>query len=123
METADVSKEDLEKGVFELTINKDKTINNVQVNEDTVVFSNQGETIPFSPIPRRNAYLQLHKGYLYLYGGCFEAKNGKEYTLTDLYCLNTKKVDEWKTLLEDKAFKTNDVNALKKIEELGKKKL
>ena len=127
IEMADESKENLEidklnlkeDSVFELKINNDKQAS-APVIDDTVVVTSQAEAVPFSPLPRRNAYLQLHKGYLYLYGGCFEGKNGKEFTLTDMYCLNLKKLDEWKTLIEDKAFKKNDLNALKQMEEAGR---
>lgn len=105
-----------EESVFEITVNKDKQST---IDEAVVITKNETDPLPFTPLPRRSAYLQLHKGYLYLYGGCFEGKNGKEITLSDLNCLNLKKLDEWKTLIEDKSFKSSDQNALKKMEEIG----
>jgi hypothetical protein len=106
-----------EESVFELKMNKEKQT----IIDDTVVITKDpSEPLQFTPLPRRSAYLQLNKGYLYVYGGCFEDKNGKEITLTDLNYLNLKKLDEWKTLIEDKTFKSNDLNALKKMEETGK---
>lgn len=56
----------------------------------------------FVPHQRRSSYLVFHKGYLYLYGGKFEDKNEREFTFNDMYCLNLKKLDEWRVIYEDR---------------------
>lgn len=73
-------------------------------NEDMVfnVVENVKHSDLFVPHARRSAYIQFHKGVLYLYGGKYENKDDKEITFNDMYSLNLKKLDEWKTLIEDK---------------------
>ena len=67
-----------------------------------VVVVNEPPKNVFIPHARRSSYLQFHKGILYLYGGKYEDENEKEFTFNDMYTLNLKKLDEWKTLFEDK---------------------
>ncbi|XP_043285970.1 kelch domain-containing protein 4-like [Venturia canescens] len=54
----------------------------------------------FSPSPRINAGLAVKNGILYLYGGMFE-DGDKQFTLNDFYSLDTKKLNEWKTIMRD----------------------
>uniref|UniRef100_G3UZ63 Kelch domain containing 4 n=1 Tax=Mus musculus TaxID=10090 RepID=G3UZ63_MOUSE len=51
------------------------------------------------PCPRSNAMLAVKHGLLYVYGGMFEAGD-RQVTLSDLYCLDLHKMEEWKTLVE-----------------------
>lgn len=51
------------------------------------------------PCPRSNAMLAVKHGRLYLYGGMFEA-GSRQVTLSDLYCLDLHKMDEWTVLVE-----------------------
>lgn len=51
------------------------------------------------PCPRSNAMLAVKHGRLYLYGGMFEAGD-RQVTLSDLYCLDLHKMDEWTALVE-----------------------
>lgn len=51
------------------------------------------------PCPRSNAMLAVKQGLLYVYGGMFEAGD-RQVTLSDLYCLDLHKMEEWKTLVE-----------------------
>ncbi|XP_023392422.1 kelch domain-containing protein 4 isoform X1 [Pteropus vampyrus] len=51
------------------------------------------------PSPRSNAMLTVKHGRLYLYGGMFEAGD-RQVTLSDLYCLDLHKMDEWTALVE-----------------------
>jgi hypothetical protein len=62
----------------------------------------------FQPHPRRSSYLQFHKSILYLYGGRFEDYEDRELTMNDMYCLNLKKLDEWKILHDDKDLKIEE---------------
>jgi hypothetical protein len=43
--------------------------------------------------------LAVKHGLLYVYGGMFEAGD-RQVTLSDLYCLDLHKMEEWKTLVE-----------------------
>ncbi|XP_006046186.3 kelch domain-containing protein 4 isoform X3 [Bubalus bubalis] len=51
------------------------------------------------PSPRSNAMLAVKHGRLYLYGGMFEAGD-RQVTLSDLYCLDLHKMEEWTILVE-----------------------
>ena len=51
------------------------------------------------PSPRSNAMLAAKHGRLYLYGGMFEAGD-RQVTLSDLYCLDLHKMEEWTVLVE-----------------------
>ncbi|KAK7806727.1 hypothetical protein U0070_005388 [Myodes glareolus] len=51
------------------------------------------------PCPRSNAMLAVKHGLLYVYGGMFEAGD-RQVTLSDFYCLDLHKMEEWKTLVE-----------------------
>eukprot|EP00071_Canis_lupus_P041245 XP_022274802.1 kelch domain-containing protein 4 isoform X2 [Canis lupus familiaris] len=51
------------------------------------------------PSPRSNAMLAVKHGWLYLYGGMFEAGD-RQITLSDLYCLDLQKMQEWTALVE-----------------------
>ncbi|XP_036780095.2 kelch domain-containing protein 4 isoform X1 [Manis pentadactyla] len=51
------------------------------------------------PSPRSNAMLAVKHGQLYLYGGMFEAGD-RQVTLSDLYCLDLHKMEEWTALVE-----------------------
>jgi hypothetical protein len=75
----------------------------VKNDAETVVVQSEPPKNIFMPHPRRSSYLQFHKGVLYLYGGKYEDENEKEFTFSDMYALNLKKLDEWKTLFEDRA--------------------
>ncbi|XP_054934805.1 kelch domain-containing protein 4 isoform X2 [Physeter macrocephalus] len=51
------------------------------------------------PSPRSSAMLAVKHGRLYLYGGMFEAGD-RQVTLSDLYCLDLHKMEEWRVLME-----------------------
>nr|XP_045015433.1 kelch domain-containing protein 4 isoform X1 [Jaculus jaculus] len=51
------------------------------------------------PCPRSSAMLAVKHGLLYVYGGMFEAGDC-QVTLSDLYCLDLHKMEEWKVLVE-----------------------
>lgn len=98
-QASDVNMEDLslnKDDVFTLTYEK----RHIKIDQDCVVVREDKQI--FMPHPRRSVYLQFFKGNLYLYGGKFEDSNDKEFTFNDMYCLNIKKLDEWKILYEDK---------------------
>ena len=51
------------------------------------------------PGPRSNAMLAVKHGRLYLYGGMFDAGDS-QVTLSDLYCLDLHKMQDWTALVE-----------------------
>uniref|UniRef100_A0A5F5Q4E6 Kelch domain containing 4 n=1 Tax=Equus caballus TaxID=9796 RepID=A0A5F5Q4E6_HORSE len=59
----------------------------------------EAESPTIEPSPRSNAMLAVKHGRLYLYGGMFEAGN-RQVTLSDLYCLDLHKMEEWTALVE-----------------------
>lgn len=117
MET-EANEEDLEinklkikdNDVFALSYNAKPEGGDKEAPREVVTIA-ENEPQPFVPHARRSALMQFHKGTLYLYGGCIEASNEKEITLRDMHCLSVKKMDEWKTLIEDK--KVENLNNLK----------
>ncbi|KAJ8674008.1 hypothetical protein QAD02_005270 [Eretmocerus hayati] len=54
----------------------------------------------FTPSPRINPGLAVKHNVLYLYGGMFE-DGDKQFTLSDMYSLDCKKLDEWATIIKD----------------------
>ncbi|XP_054013467.1 kelch domain-containing protein 4-like isoform X1 [Hylaeus anthracinus] len=54
----------------------------------------------FVPCPRINPGLVVKHNVLYLYGGMFESGD-RQYTLNDLYSLDCRKLDEWRTIIAD----------------------
>lgn len=54
----------------------------------------------FQPAKRMNCGLAVKRGCLFLYGGMFE-DGDKQVTYADMYSLDLKKLDEWKTIIPD----------------------
>ncbi|XP_011636186.2 LOW QUALITY PROTEIN: kelch domain-containing protein 4 [Pogonomyrmex barbatus] len=52
----------------------------------------------FVPLPRINAGLAVKNNILYMYGGVME-ENDRQYTFSDFYSLDCRKLDEWKILI------------------------
>ncbi|XP_030756592.1 kelch domain-containing protein 4 [Sitophilus oryzae] len=86
-------------GVFKVTIGP-STASKDNAEKDTV------EKIHnlFQPSSRMNCGLAINHGVLYLYGGMFE-DGDKQYTFNDLYSIDLKKLDEWKTIINDDSTK------------------
>lgn len=61
--------------------------------------TDEGGSPAVGPSPRSNAMLAVKHGQLYLYGGMFEAGD-RQVTLSDLYCLDLHKMEEWTALVE-----------------------
>ena len=55
---------------------------------------------PFVPHARMNSMLAVKHGVLYMYGGLYE-EGEKQLTLSDIYSLDLRKLDEWHTLVSD----------------------
>ncbi|CAK6973221.1 kelch domain-containing protein 4 [Scomber scombrus] len=51
------------------------------------------------PCPRSSAMSAVRQGKLFLYGGMFEVGN-RQFTLSDFYCLDLHKMDQWEVLVE-----------------------
>lgn len=62
--------------------------------------SSEKETKHFQPASRMNSGLAVKHNMLYVYGGMFEDGN-KQVTFSDLYAIDVKKMDEWKTIIAD----------------------
>lgn len=54
----------------------------------------------FSPSPRINPGLVVKNNMLYLYGGMLEIGN-KQFTFNDFHSLDCRKLNEWKTIIDD----------------------
>lgn len=54
----------------------------------------------FQPAPRMNSGLAVKHNTLFLYGGMFE-DGSKQITFSDMYSIDLKKMDEWKTIITD----------------------
>lgn len=81
-------------GIFKVTVGPTSSTTNAVTST-----SNEGNEL-FRPSPRINCGLAIKHGILYLYGGMFE-DGDKQITFSDLYSLDLKKLDEWKTIIAD----------------------
>lgn len=82
-------------GIFKVTLGP--TSSGVTSTDPT---TNCEQLSVFRPSPRINCGLVVKRGVLYLYGGMFE-DGDKQITYNDLYSLDIKKIDEWKTIIAD----------------------
>lgn len=81
-------------GVFKITLGPSKPETGISSIEE-----NDGPKV-FQPARRMNCGLAVKRGCLFLYGGMFEDGN-KQVTYSDMYSLDLKKLDEWKTIITD----------------------
>lgn len=81
-------------GVFKITLGPSQS----GTNSTSLPISNAAPT--FQPAKRMNCGLAVKRGCLFLYGGMFE-DGDKQVTYSDLYSLDLKKLDEWKTIVAD----------------------
>ncbi|KAG7211505.1 hypothetical protein KM043_010774 [Ampulex compressa] len=81
-----------EDGIFTVTVGP--TMQSGVNSEGTV------QADVFFPSPRINCGLAVKHSVLYLYGGMFE-DGDRQYTLNDLYSLDCRKLDEWRTIITD----------------------
>ena len=96
-------------GVFTLTVAKNTGDNVVEEKKSPTSQVVLNKPV-FLPHIRRSAHLQFHKGILYMLGGKYEDSEDREYTFSDMCCLNVKKLDEWKVLIDDKKIKELEMN-------------
>lgn len=89
----------VEDGVFTMTLGpaSSKAASDAY---DLSLNENSRENAIFSPSPRINAGIAVKHNVLYLYGGIIE-DGDRQYTLSDFYSLDHRKLQEWKTLLAD----------------------
>lgn len=81
-------------GIFKVTLGPTPSASNKGT-------TNQNESVKlFRPSPRINCGLAIKHGILYLYGGMFE-DGDKQITFSDLYSLDLKKMEEWRTIIAD----------------------
>lgn len=86
-------------GVFKVTLSRTPTASNSDRTTSNEIVK------LFRPSPRINSGLAIKHSVLYLYGGMFE-DGDKQITFSDLYSLDLKKLEEWKTII------TDDTNAM-----------
>ncbi|KAF4532118.1 hypothetical protein B566_EDAN004124 [Ephemera danica] len=76
------------------------SLGTVQTGSSSVAAGNAAAApVAFVPSTRMNAGLAVKQGKLYLYGGLYE-DGDRQITLSDMYCLDLHKMDEWHTLLD-----------------------
>ncbi|KAL1429081.1 hypothetical protein MTO96_016812 [Rhipicephalus appendiculatus] len=84
-------------GVFTVTIgaSKDKAPAEAMRQEAT---TSEEPKDAFVPVPRMGSCMAIKHGILYLYGGMFEDED-RQFTLSDMYALDLRKLDKWKVLV------------------------
>ncbi|XP_052819365.1 kelch domain-containing protein 4-like [Mya arenaria] len=87
------------ESVFKVTIGAQGGENSAMEGFDGATGSEDQAVNVFMPAPRMNALMAVKNGVLYLYGGIFE-DGDKQYTLSDMYSLDTNKMEEWNTIIE-----------------------
>jgi hypothetical protein len=102
-----------EDSAFSLTLETKSDQQQQQQDTVVVVAKTQNAANVLVPHQRRSSYIQFHKGLIYLYGGKYENKDDKEFCFNDMYVLNTKKLDEWKCLYEDKELDVSELSQTK----------
>lgn len=81
-------------GIFKITVGPIPS-----ASKDSPTIANESVKL-FRPSPRINCGLAIKHGTLYLYGGMFE-DGDKQITFSDLYSLDLKKLEEWRTIIAD----------------------
>lgn len=96
--------EELKEAVETTTLADDGTFKVTLGPKTNTPVANLGEageeSALFQPHPRISCGLAVKHGVLYLYGGMFE-DGDKQVTFSDLYSLDLKKMDEWRTIIAD----------------------
>lgn len=82
-------------GIFKVTLGP-----SVQPEAESSSLQKNNEPKVFQPAKRMNCGLAVKRGCLFLYGGMFE-DGDKQITYCDMYSLDLKKLDEWKTIITD----------------------
>lgn len=78
-------------GIFTVSVGgPSKSCPNTKMETETVDLG--------GPSPRMNSGIVVCKGLLYIYGGLYES-GSRQYTLSDFYCIDLHKMDQWKTLI------------------------
>lgn len=85
-----------EEQVFKVTVGPQSSTSaeNMESVEDDIPVN------VFTPSPRMNALLAVKNGVLFLYGGIYEMGD-KQFTLSDMYSLDTNKMEEWNIIIEN----------------------
>ncbi|XP_064610949.1 kelch domain-containing protein 4-like [Liolophura sinensis] len=97
---ADGRETTFDDGVFKVTLGTGSSTN---AGEESVAdikrTASDMDVDVFTPSARMNALLAVKNGVLYMYGGIYE-EGDKQVTLSDMYSLDTHRLDEWKILIE-----------------------
>lgn len=84
-------------GVFTVTIGASKHKAPVEpMHHEPTTSKERKDT--FAPVSRMGSCMAIKHGVLYLYGGVFEDED-RQFTLSDMYGLDLRKLDEWKVLV------------------------
>ncbi|KAL3259375.1 hypothetical protein MRX96_002027 [Rhipicephalus microplus] len=84
-------------GVFTVTIGASKHKAPVEpMHHEPTTSKERKDT--FAPVSRMGSCMAIKHGVLYLYGGVFEDED-RQFTLSDMYALDLRKLDEWKVLV------------------------
>lgn len=92
----------IDDGVFTVTIGS-SAMPTVSSAFNNLSLTKEKEGTVFFPSPRMAAAMVVKHNVLYLYGGIVE-EDDRQYTLSDFYSLDCRKLDEWKILMADDLF-------------------
>ncbi|KAL0115556.1 hypothetical protein PUN28_010819 [Cardiocondyla obscurior] len=87
-------------GIFTVTIDSMASTTSSSSQLQPVSTSSTSNKKIFFPSSRINAGMAVKNNILYLYGGMMEDGN-RQYTFSDFYTLDCRKLDEWKVLIAD----------------------
>lgn len=97
---ADGTETTFDDGVFKVTLGAESGGNAAEESvADIKRTASDMDVDIFTPSARMNALLAVKNGVLYMYGGIYE-EGDKQVTLSDMYSLDTHRLDEWKVLIE-----------------------
>ncbi|XP_024887164.1 kelch domain-containing protein 4 isoform X1 [Temnothorax curvispinosus] len=87
-------------GIFTVTIGSTEPSTSSSSSLQPISTVTSDKETKFLPLPRMNAGMATKHNILYLYGGIME-EGDRQYTFSDFYSLDCRRLDEWKTLIAD----------------------
>ncbi|TGZ54805.1 Kelch domain-containing protein [Temnothorax longispinosus] len=87
-------------GIFTVTIGSTEPSTSSSSSLQPISTVTSDKETKFLPLPRINAGMATKHNILYLYGGIME-EGDRQYTFSDFYSLDCRRLDEWKTLIAD----------------------
>ena len=94
--------DEMEDDVARLSVTQQEAETAAAASTSSTSVASGERSSKFWPCARMNAQMVVLRGVLYLYGGLYEEAK-KQVTLQDMYALDLAKLDQWRTLIPNRA--------------------